>query len=123
MDLLDLLTALTDTSTASTDLGSVVGAVWDTVQAFGVGAVEGLLALSGALFLASRLQGLELTLAPTRFDWAVWSVRALSVLATGTLTGVLASEGNALEGAVGGLVGAVPLALRYIHRTYEEATD
>lgn len=110
------------TATTAVDLNTLFTSLTDVVRAFGLGAVEGLLALSAMLFAVTRFRPLVRFLAETPADWVVPAVQALSVLATGALTGSLIPPGG-LEAALGGLVGALAPAWLLIRRAVQEFND
>jgi len=124
MDVLLLLASQADTATTvAVGSGAVESGVLSIISAFGRGALEGLGAMFAFVALLSRVKGLERRLAPTAFDWLVWVLRAVGTLGSATVAAVLARPDAAIEAALGGLVGALPLAWRSIRRAIEEATD
>lgn len=125
LELLSLLVSQTDTSTM-TDAGTIGTLIFDTFTAFGVSILAGLGALFALLFAASNFTGLEFTLSKTKWDWLVWAVRAVATIGTaivGGIAGAMATDSSVWTDVLAALVAVAPVAMRYIKRAAEEATD
>lgn len=122
MDVLTLLYSQVETSTTPVGGAQVGEAIYSVIQAASTGVAAAFVAAFAAVFVISRFRPIT-RLEATKFDWVPWALRAVSVIG-GAVAAAFLVPAESMWTAVGAeLMVAAPLALRYIQRTVEEATD
>lgn len=109
------------TSTTGATADQVIEGLVGLAPAFGMGVIEGLVAVFGVLMLISNVTLFQNLLAKTSADWVLYAVRAVAILG-GAVTAALLSGGD-VAAVVGALVAAFPAAWSWIQKARTEFAD